>query len=210
VQLKSISLLPVHKEGMPANDLFYILTPHETIQLEPMVPDHAEQLLQVVNGNRSHLGRWLPWVPFMQTADDFRNYIERSRRLHYEGTERNWVIKYKDDIAGRIGIHYIQQQNKTGAIGYWLGKEFEGKGIVTKSCKAVLDHCFTVLQLNRVELKCGTANLKSAAIADRMHFTQEGVLRQAERVNGKFIDLSLYAILKDEWFTLSAMGKDHL
>jgi ribosomal-protein-serine acetyltransferase len=175
-----------------------------------MIQDHTEQLMQSVNSNRSHLGKWLPWVPFMQTADDFRSYIERSRQLHCEGTERNWVIKFKGKTAGRISIHNIQQQNKTGAIGYWLGKEFEKKGIVTMACKAVLDHCFTVLHLNRVELKCGTENLKSAAIADRMHFTKEGVLRQAEAVNGKFIDLSLYAMLKEEWISIRAMEKDQL
>ena len=127
-----------------------------------------------------------------------------------KGTESNWVIKFKGETAGRIGIHYIQQQNKTGAIGYWLGKEFEGKGIVTKSCKAVLDHCFTVLHLNKVELKCGTADMKRAAISDWLHFTKEGVLRQAEGVNEKFIDLSLYALLKEEWFAISTIENDHL
>lgn len=191
---------------MPVN------SPHSTIKvdnkivLEIIVQEHAEPLLNLVNANRQYLREWLPWVDNMQSVDDFKAYISRCKSLHEEGSDYGLVIRMNNEVAGRVGIHYINRQNSCGAIGYWLGEAFAGKGIITKSCEALIKHGFTVLQLNRIEIKCGTGNYKSAAIAERLHFKKEGVLRQAEFVNGKFIDLSLYSLLKEEWSNKGEMN----
>ena len=169
------------------------------IRLELTEETHAEPLLNLVNANRQHLKQWLPWVDHIQTLGDFSAYIIRCKQQHEEGTDVSFVIMMNDSAVGRIGIHHIKRQNSFGAIGYWLGEAFEGKGIITKSCIALINYCFTVLQLNRIELKCGVGNYRSAAIPERLNFTKEGVLRQAEWVNGKFIDLNLYSLLKEEW-----------
>jgi ribosomal-protein-serine acetyltransferase len=108
------------------------------------------------------------------------------------------VILYDSIVAGRIGLHYFDHQNKICAVGYWLGKEFVGKGIITSSCKKLIEFAFTELSFNRIEIKCGVGNDKSAAIPKRLGFIKEGVLRQAELVNGKFIDLNLYSLLKND------------
>lgn len=160
---------------------------------------HAEALLYLVNKNRVYLREWLPWVDNMQSVQNFHDYIARCKKQQEEGTDYGYMIMVNDKPAGRIGIHYIDKQNRTAAIGYWLHEEFSGKGIVTKACIALINLCFTQLNLNRVEIKCATGNSKSAAIAERLNFTKEGVLRQAELVNGQFLDLNLYSMLKEEW-----------
>ncbi len=85
------------------------------------------------------------------------------------------------------------------SLGYWLGENFAGNGIITKSCKAMINYAFTTLNLNRIEIKCATKNYKSKAIAERLHFKQEGILKQVELVNEKFINLYLFVMLKSEW-----------
>ena len=55
---------------------------------------------------------------------------------------------------------------KIGSVGYWLSEEFQGKGIVLRSVEKLVDYCFTELLLNRIEIKCGTKNYKSQAIAE--------------------------------------------
>ena len=169
------------------------------ITLELIEDIHAEPLLALLNANRQHLAIWLPWVGSMQTVEDFRRYISYCKKQHGEGTDYGYVITFNDVVAGRIGLHYVHQQNKTAAIGYWLGEAFQGNGIITQSCIALINYGFTSLGLHRIEIKCGTGNYKSAAIAERLQFTKEGTLRQAEWVNGKPIDLSLYSMLKEEW-----------
>lgn len=171
----------------------------EPIQLEPMAEGQASVLFQLVDRSRKHLRTWLPWVDAMQSAEQFEQFIRAAKAREEGGSEASWLIFYKGELAGRIGIHYINQQNKYGSVGYWLGQEFEGKGIATKACEKVIGYGFNDLQLNRIELKCGTGNEKSAAIPHRLGFTKEGVLREAELVNDHFIDLSLFSMLRSEW-----------
>lgn len=175
------------------------LIPDDELRLELTAPHHAPALLQLVNDNREHLQRFLPWVPLMQAEADFLKYIEKCRQLYEQGSEISFVIYYKNEAAGRIGIHYINPANKSGAIGYWLAEQAGGKGIITRSCRTVINHGFSQLQLNRIEIKAAVENTKSQAIPERLGFTIEGILRQAEWVHDRFLDLKLYSLLKEEW-----------
>ena len=171
----------------------------DTISLEFLEEIHAESLLNLVNANRSYLREWLPWVDQMQTIANFAYYISETKRRAAEKTDFGYAIIIDKNIAGRIGLHHINQQNKIGEIGYWLADGLQGRGIITKCCTAIINHGFTQLELNRIEIKCATGNNKSRAVAEKLKFKQEGILKQAERLNGKFIDLYLYAMLKEEW-----------
>ncbi len=85
------------------------------------------------------------------------------------------------------------------AIGYWLTEAAQGNGIIFKSCKALITNGFKELNLHRIEIKAAVNNIKSQAIPLKLNFTKEGVLREAELVNERFIDLDLFAVLKHEW-----------
>ena len=171
----------------------------ETISLEFLEEIHAESLFNLVNNNRAYLREWLPWVDHMHTIANFTNYIIDTKKRAVEKSDFGYAIIIDKNIVGRIGLHHINYQNRIAEIGYWLASGLQGTGIIFKSCKALINHSFKELGLNRVEIKCGIGNDKSRAIAEKLQFKQEGILRQAELLNGKFIDLYLYAMLKDDW-----------
>jgi len=171
----------------------------ESLWLESIQKHHAQPLFELVDANREHLRKWLPWVDHMRSISDFERYITSSRRKEEEKSELGFVIVEQGQVAGRIGLHYFDHQNRTCSIGYWLGAAFTGRGIVSKACARLLDVCFNELGFNRVEIKCGVENKNSAAVPLRLHFTKEGILRQAEWVNGRFVDLQLFSLLKQEW-----------
>lgn len=171
----------------------------EIISLEFLEEIHAESLLNVVNANRIYLREWLPWVDHMHTVANFTQYITDTKKRAADKTDFSYAIIIDKNIVGRIGLHHINHQNKIGEIGYWLADGLQGRGIITRCCKAIINHGFTQLGLNRIEIKCGTGNDKSRAIPEKLQFKPEGILRQAEWLNGKFIDLYLYAMLKEEW-----------
>lgn len=175
----------------------------DRISLESLDENHTIEMFDLIDSNRQHLREWLPWVDPMQTIDNLRNHISYCKQLQAAGTDFPFAIKYNGKIAGRIGIHYIHQHNKIASIGYWLGDGYQGKGIMTRSCIALVNHCFNELGMNRVEIKCATGNNKSRAIAEKLHFKLEGILRQAEFVNEIFLDLYLYSMLKAEWKDLN-------
>lgn len=173
----------------------------DSISLELLDDKHAQSTFQLIDGNRQYLKQWLPWVDNMATEDDFKGHILDSKDKYLKGTDWPGVIIVDGEAAGRMGMHYIHAQNKIGAIGYWLAPQFQGKGIITKACRAMINYGFETMGLNRIEIKCGTGNYKSLAVPERLHFTKEGVLRQGEFLYGHFIDLYIYAMLKDEWIT---------
>jgi ribosomal-protein-serine acetyltransferase len=172
---------------------------NDKISLELTAMHHAAALYAVVNNNRAHLGEFLPWVPYMQSVTDFEQYITNCEKLYQQQQEISFVIMYGGELVGRIGIHYINQQNKCGAIGYWLTKDAEGKGIVTQACITISNYGFEKLQLQRIELKAATLNHRSLAIPQRLGFVQEGVLRKAEKVNNLFLNIALFSLLKEDW-----------
>ena len=65
-------------------------------------------------------------------------------------------------------------------MGYWLGEEHQGKGLMTAACRALVDYAFGELGLNRVVISCATENKKRCAIPERLSFRREGVKHQAE------------------------------
>jgi len=190
--------------SMPVTPLSTITT--NEVVLEPTNPSHAADLFRLVDQNRKHLGKWFPWVDAMQSVGDFEAYIDRCEQQHKAGTDYSYVIKNEGRVVGRIGIHYINQYNQFGAIGYWIGESFSGKGIVTKACQSLIRFCFEEAGLNRIEIKCATGNRRSAAVAERLGFRQEGIMREAEWVNGEFLDLNLYSLLKSEWLKPATDG----
>ena len=172
---------------------------NDKIRLEFLEEVHAPTLLCLVNDNRDHLKKWLPWVDNMQAVENAKDYIAGCLRQAAEKTDFAYAIMYEREMVGRIGIHHINQQNKIGEIGYWLADGLQGKGIVTKCCTALIKYGFIHLGLNRIEIKCAVGNGKSQAIPQKLNFKKEAILQQAEWLNGKFIDLYLYSMLKEEW-----------
>lgn len=171
---------------------------NQNLKLELIHKNHAQPIFNLVDANRTHLREWLPFVDRMQSVDFAANFVKGTMQRNQNGEEFAFVIITNEKVVGRIGVYKIDGQNKIGEIGYWLAENLQGKGIVTKSCKAIIDFCFSDLQLNRIEIKCGTGNLKSKTIPEKLNFTHEGILRQGELLYDQFIDLNLYSLLKND------------
>lgn len=95
--------------------------------------------------------------------------------------------------------HRIDLQNRIGELGYWLGEKFQGRGIMTKACRAMVAYGFSERALNRIEIHCAAANEKSRAIPERLGFRIEGALRQAERLADGYVDNVVYGLLASEF-----------
>ncbi|MBM7587720.1 ribosomal-protein-serine acetyltransferase [Bacillus pakistanensis] len=171
------------------------------ITLRSFTVDDSEELFQLTDRSREYLGKWLPWIDYTKEVNDTKEWIQASLKGVVEtgGYIKTAAIIYKGSIAGTIGFNIIDQTNKSGVIGYWIGEDFQGKGIMTQACKALIDYGFRELDLNRVEINVATGNLKSKAIPERLGMTLEGTKRQVEKIGGKFHDHFVYSILADEW-----------
>ena len=144
----------------------------DSISLELVNEQYAEPIFNLVIANRLQLREWLPWVDSMQSIEFIKNFIHGSIKRNTDNIEYAFVIILNNNVVGRIGIYQIDHQNKIAALGYWLDATVQGKGIVTKSCAALINFCFNNLNLNRIEIKCGTGNLKSQTIPEKLNFNK--------------------------------------
>jgi ribosomal-protein-serine acetyltransferase len=171
----------------------------EHLSLELLELRHADELYGLTDANRDHLREWLPWVDSTRSLEDTKAFINAMQKQTAENNGFQTAILFKERIAGVVGHHRIDWASRNTSLGYWLAKEHEGQGIMTRSCRAYVSHAFQTLGLNRVEIRCAVANHKSCAIPERLGFSLEGTLRQAEWLYDHFVDHSVYGILAPEW-----------
>ena len=161
---------------------------------------HAEELNALVIQNYEHIKEWSAWLKDKERpVEDTQNFIKRNLIQLAENNGFEICIWHKGEIAGQIGYNYFDWNDRRTEIGYWLGASFQGKGLVTKSCRTLIGYAFNGLKLNRVEIRCGFENKKSRKIPEKLGFKEEGIVRQAEWLHDHFIDLVIYGMLASEW-----------
>ena len=169
------------------------------VELRVLTAAHAPALFALTDRNRDHLRRWLPWVDDTRSAKDTAAFIRRGREQLRRNDGFQAGIWYRGELVGAVGYHYWNWVNRETEIGYWLARPFEGKGIMTRACRALVDHAFRDLDLNRVEIRVAAGNTRSRAVAERLGFLQEGVLRDAEYSSAGLVDQVVYGMLRGEW-----------
>lgn len=167
----------------------------------------AEKIFQLTEKYRDYLREWLPWVDYTNKLEDTMDFVRASLKGYAENRNLNAVVLYKGETVGIAGYNNIDWANKIASIGYWLGEDFQGKGIMTRAVKALTDYAFQELKLNRVEIRAATDNIKSRSIPERLNFVEEGLIRQAERLYNRYVDHVIYGILADEWKKLDDVNE---
>ncbi len=168
------------------------------VELRLLEERHVPVLFAVVERERAYLREWMAWVDGTKSEEDILAFIRRALEQFASNQGFSAGIWADGAIAGVATLHKIDWLNRTGEIGYWLVREFQGRGIMTDAVRALTSHALVELDLNRVEIRCAAGNAKSAAIPKRLGFTLDGVLRQASLLDGKYEDLEVYSMLRPE------------
>lgn len=171
----------------------------ENISLKLFEINDAEKILELINSNRSYLRAWLGWVDSTKNICDTKDFIKDTREQFASNNGFQAGIWYNNKLIGVIGFIDIDWEDKKTEIGYWIDRDYQGKGIITRSCKALINYAFYKLKLNKVEIHCAEKNIKSQAVPKRLGFTKEGVIREAQCLYGNFLNLVIYGLLSREW-----------
>lgn len=167
--------------------------------IRPYTLADAPALYARVERNREHLRRWLPWVDHTNNVRDSEAFISHSLEKLARDDGYDAGIFINGEAAGSIGLHYINRNNFSTEIGYWLAQEFGGQGYMTAAVRAVINHGIATWRLNRVEIRAAATNHRSRAVPERLGFKHEGTLRQNLNLYGTLHDLAVYAVLRPEW-----------
>jgi ribosomal-protein-serine acetyltransferase len=161
-------------------------------------PD-APTLYQLIVENRDFLRPWFSFPDAIQSISDAGAYIQRQ---HERWTQRGefWAGLWSEQkLAGAAGVYVLDRDNASAELGYWLGVHATGQGLATRACRTLLDYLFDEVRVNRIVIQCGTTNHTSIAVAERLGFQREGILRKAQRVGEGFRDMVVYSLLAEEW-----------
>lgn len=170
----------------------------DDLELRLLEEPHAEELFALTDQNRAYLRKWLPWLDDNRSLSDTKEFIKNAIKQFANNNGFQAGIWFQGKLVGVIGYHEIDWANRRTSIGYWLGEFFQGGGLVTKACRALVDYAFNELKLNRVEILCAVDNKRSRAIPERLGFKEEGILRQFEWLYDHFVDHVVYGMVRSE------------
>lgn len=175
----------------------YIL---ETLRLsltefEPVTVEIWHQLM-----NNKEVVQTTLSLPFPCSLDDARNWQEKQLKKIAEGNLLRWAIVKKEtgDTIGNIKL-VINPLFESAELGYWLGKDYWGRGYAFEAAKQIVDFAFTTLKLNRLEAYAMDHNTSSEKILFKLGFLKEGLLRKSIKRWGEFIDVKSYGLLHTDW-----------
>ncbi|HJF30789.1 MAG TPA: GNAT family N-acetyltransferase [Sporosarcina psychrophila] len=135
-----------------------------------------------------------------QTVKDVWDEIKWYKSIFEEDTGIRWGITLKDsgEVIGSCGFLNRQSKHYRAEVGYELSKEYWGKGIASEALEAVVKYGYNHFQLERIEALIEPSNLASQKLVEKQGFKREGLLRRYEFTCGKFDDLYMYSIIKEE------------
>ena len=167
----------------------------ELIKQEPTF-ENARRVFGLVDKNRAHLDKWMPWVGRTLRAEDSFGWLYK---VFNEADNGDYSIFFKGEVVGASGVVKYSEQHKSVEIGYWLSADATGQGIMTRVVKMLENLLFKELGFNKIKIEMDIENPASEAVAKRLNYTHEGTRRDVVFRNGEFRTHHLYSKLRREW-----------
>jgi ribosomal-protein-alanine N-acetyltransferase len=147
----------------------------------------------------------IPWEPSWNSDALGRAAFRRRLRSHeaewQRGAGYSFLLFRSDDdtLLGGVTLSNVRRGvAQSASLGYWIGEGFARQGFMTDGLTAVLDFAFERLALHRIEAACLPDNDASQSLLRKIGFKEEGYSRQYLRINGRWQDHRLFAVLQDD------------
>jgi RimJ/RimL family protein N-acetyltransferase len=142
--------------------------------------------------------------PYPYTLDDalfWINMVKDQQPL------TGFAIIVNGEACGGIGFELFSEESRiTAEMGYWLGEEHWGKGIITAAVKRVTAYAFEHFSLIRIEAGVYDKNTASMRVLEKAGYIKEAVLRKSIIKNGEVMDKHMYAIFKEDEGEMAALS----
>jgi RimJ/RimL family protein N-acetyltransferase len=130
-----------------------------------------DALLEAIAASHEHLRRWMPWAQAPPTEESVLRFLIPA------------VVNFGADHAGDYAITLVDSGRFVGGcgllprigpraleIGYWLDVRWVGRGFATEAVTLLTDAALTIDDVDRVEIHCDQANVRSAAVPERLGY----------------------------------------
>ena len=172
----------------------------KTETIDNILPEEFHQLIQ---NNKEHIQKTFP-VTLTSCADLEKSFEFHSNNIEKQETKEGYFFYLRNtetnQLIGYVCIKNINNIVRKCELAYFIDKQFEGRGIISKAVSQTIDFCFANLTINKVFICTSKVNPASQQIAIKHGFRQEGILRE-EFKNGEGIleDIIYFGLLKSEY-----------
>ena len=139
--------------------------------------DRTAAVVTAVNASLDHLRPWLAWAAEPATEASIGTFLAVSHGLFEARHDFAYSILDEDgaSIVGGCGLH-----GRLGCealeIGYWVATAHIGRGVATDAARALTAAAFAIDGIDRVQIRCEEANVRSARVPEKLGYRFEGLV----------------------------------
>ena len=153
--------------------------------------------------NAEWLRPWEPTYPEMPLRNvgtiPYVAMIQAIRKEARQGLSMPWSILHEGRFVGQITVGAIVWGSARSAqVGYWIDREYAGRGITPTAVALAVDHSFFRVGLHRIEANVRPENLASRRVVTKLGFRDEGIRRRQLHIDGAWRDHICYALTVEE------------
>jgi ribosomal-protein-alanine N-acetyltransferase len=176
----------------------------ERLLLREVIADDATALFSI-HGDEEHM-RLFGNDPISDVtgAEALIKVFASWRQLPNPRTRWALEIKGKPGLIGTCGLFAWNRNWRRCTCGFELTKKAQGKGYMHEALSATISWGFAAMDLNRVEAQVHPGNYASLRLLKRLHFVEEGRLRQGGYWGGQLHDLLQFSLLREDWISLQS------
>lgn len=142
-----------------------------------------------------------------KTIQETHAFLDAVDASFEAGRAVSWGLHYEGKIIGVFSVISIHRKHRLltydkAELAYWLGPEYQGKGLMTEAGERVLEFAFTQMKLHKIYVGFHNGNKGSKGLIERLRFRYSHLEREAFSKNGEWVDVPYYEMLEKEYFTL--------
>lgn len=168
-------------------------------ELRPLQPWHAEEFLAHIDRGRASIDPWIPWASRSTDLASARATLRSYADAQARDEKYIYGIWLEGTLVGGVMFTHFDAPSGVCEIGCWLEPAGEGRGLVTRASRQLIDWAVTRRGMHRIEWRASASNVRSTNVARRLGMTLDGVLRQASPWQGRRHDIEIWSLLADEW-----------
>jgi [ribosomal protein S5]-alanine N-acetyltransferase len=154
---------------------------------------------------RQRNASWLvPWDATVPPGGDarptsFKQLVRRLHRQARQGLTYPFAIDVEGRFAGQVTVNNVVRGSALFAsVGYWIDREYAGRGVMPRAVALVVDHCFTSAGLHRVEVAIRPENSNSLRVVEKLGLREVGYAPRYLHIDGDWRDHRIYAVTSEE------------
>lgn len=174
---------------------------HGDVTVRPLAYSDVDAWRSARSRNESWLRPWEATVPpgAGGRPTTFRALVRRLKRMARTGSTMPFAIEVSGKFAGQVTVNNIVRGSaQFASVGYWIDREYAGRGVTPLAVAMVIDHCFFTAGLHRMEIAVRPENTNSLRVVEKLALHEVGYAPRYLHIDGAWRDHRIYAVTVEE------------